>query len=82
MRDKKTRKWDWPDLEILAKECRDLGIKSHTEYLKRYKEINRAPRILGRTYPEYNTWYEFIRLGSENERPEKLAELDIYHQIF
>jgi len=79
MRNRKTRKKDWLDLSDLAKICRAKNIKSNTEYQLRYKEIPGAPRILSRTYEDYNTWYEFIRMHAENEDPSKLKKLDIYH---
>jgi len=79
MRNKLIRKRDWIDIKALSKKCRQLGIATNTQYLKRYKEIPGAPLNLPRTYKDYNTWYEFIRIGAKNESLVKLKSLGIYH---
>jgi hypothetical protein len=71
---------DYLDIQELAKICRQKGIKNHTEYLKRYKEIPGATSNIARIYGDkYPGWNRFIRIECEGEDPEFLRKIGIFH---
>lgn len=70
---------DYIEIKELAAACRKKRILNHDDYLKHYKDIKGAPSNLRRSYPEYEGYNLFLRLGAEKESPDTLRELGIFH---
>ena len=63
-----TRPQQYPPYTKLQQKVQALGIKSSSEYKKRYKEIPNAPINPDQVYEEWTNWYDFLGTSPQKKK--------------